>query len=67
MATIPHRCVQRAKMEATWGPELPGAPVDCQSGGLSAHIIGAEMAISIEDRLVVTVLDIRCTKLKTGQ
>ena len=26
----------------TWGPELPGAPVDCQSGGLSAHIIGAE-------------------------
>ena len=27
---------------ATWGPELPGAPVDCQSGGLSAHIIGAE-------------------------
>ena len=26
----------------TWGPELPGAPVDCQSGGLSAHLIGAE-------------------------
>ena len=26
----------------TWGPELPGAPVDCQSGGLSAHIIGAD-------------------------
>ena len=26
----------------TWGPEVPGAPVDCQSGGLSAHIIGAE-------------------------
>ena len=26
----------------TWGPELPGAPLDCQSGGLSAHIIGAE-------------------------
>jgi len=27
---------------ATWGPELPGAPIDCQSGGLSAHLIGAE-------------------------
>ncbi len=27
---------------ATWGPELPGAPADCQSGGLSAHLIGAE-------------------------
>lgn len=26
----------------TWGPELPGAPVDCQSGGLSAHLIGAD-------------------------
>ena len=26
----------------TWGPELPGAPIDCQSGGLSAHIIGAD-------------------------
>ncbi|MCH1541281.1 MAG: hypothetical protein L7S56_07645 [Candidatus Poseidonia sp.] len=26
----------------TWGPELPGAPIDCQSGGLSAHMVGAE-------------------------
>ena len=26
----------------TWSPEVPGAPLDCNSGGLSAHIEGAE-------------------------
>ena len=25
---------------ATWGPELPGAPTDCNSGGLTGHLIG---------------------------
>ena len=41
----------------TWGPELPGAPVDCQSGGLSAHIIGAENGTSIADKRGATVKD----------
>ncbi len=27
---------------ATWGPEVSGSPPDCQSGGLTAHIEGAE-------------------------
>ena len=35
-------CSQSQDGGLTWGPELPGAPVDCQSGGLSAHIIGAD-------------------------
>ena len=26
---------------ATWGPELPGAPTDCNSGGLTGHMIGS--------------------------
>ena len=26
---------------ATWGPEVPGAPTDCNSGGLTGHMIGA--------------------------
>ena len=26
----------------TWSPEVPGAPLGCNSGGLSAHIEGAE-------------------------
>ena len=26
----------------TWGPELPGAPTNCNSGGLTGHMIGAE-------------------------
>ena len=26
----------------SWSPEVPGAPLDCNSGGLSAHIEGAE-------------------------
>jgi len=26
----------------TWSPELPGAPLGCNSGGLSAHIEGAD-------------------------
>ena len=26
----------------TWTPEVSGAPIDCQSGGLTAHIEGAE-------------------------
>ncbi|HJM55227.1 MAG TPA: hypothetical protein QGI72_03160 [Poseidonia sp.] len=26
---------------ATWGPETSGAPVTCQSGGLSAHLVGS--------------------------
>ena len=26
----------------TWSPEVPGAPLDCNSGGLSAHIEGAD-------------------------
>ncbi len=26
---------------ATWGPELPGAPVSCNSGGLTGHMIGS--------------------------
>jgi hypothetical protein len=25
----------------TWGPELPGAPTDCDSGGLTGHMIGS--------------------------
>ena len=25
----------------TWGPEVPGAPVNCNSGGLTGHIVGA--------------------------
>ncbi len=25
----------------TWGPEVSGAPVDCNSGGLTGHMIGA--------------------------
>lgn len=27
---------------ATWGPEVSGSPVSCNSGGLTAHLIGAE-------------------------
>ena len=26
---------------ATWGPELEGAPQGCQSGGLTAHLVGS--------------------------
>ena len=26
----------------TWGPELPGTPSDCESGGLTGHITGSE-------------------------
>ncbi len=26
---------------ATWGPEVPGAPTNCNSGGLTGHMIGA--------------------------
>ena len=26
---------------ATWGPETSGAPLDCQSGGLTAHLVGS--------------------------
>jgi len=26
----------------SWGPELPGAPLDCNSGGLTAHLVGSE-------------------------
>ena len=26
---------------ATWGPETSGAPVSCNSGGLSAHLVGS--------------------------
>ncbi len=26
----------------TWGPELPGAPTDCNCGGLTGHIVGSE-------------------------
>ena len=25
----------------TWGPEVPGAPVNCNSGGLTGHMVGA--------------------------
>ena len=40
---FPALCVLKAQDGGlTWGPELPGAPVDCQSGGLSAHLIGAD-------------------------
>ena len=26
----------------TWGPELPGGPTDCNSGGLTGHIVGSD-------------------------
>lgn len=26
---------------ATWGPEVPGAPTDCNSGGLTGHMVGS--------------------------
>ena len=26
----------------TWGPELPGAPNDCDSGGLTGHMMGSD-------------------------
>ena len=26
---------------STWGPETSGAPIDCQSGGLTAHLVGS--------------------------
>ena len=26
----------------TWGPEVPGAPVNCNSGGLTGHMVGAD-------------------------
>ena len=43
MAMLRCHFVQRAKTAATHGDQnCSGAPVDCQSGGLSAHIIGAE-------------------------
>ena len=25
----------------TWGPEVPGAPINCNSGGLTGHMVGA--------------------------
>ena len=51
----------------TWGPELPGAPVDCQSGGLSAHKLERRMVTSTAARLAVMEKDTQCIRPRMGQ